>query len=440
MRQHLHSARLVTTTVVVTFLTACSALDVNAPTTVRLGEFDNAAGAALEVNGIRSHLTDASRSGLFEASMLSDEFLNGNGGFEGFISTRDDNAYKHVWVEDRGSKGLGAYSGWQKAWLTATSLLPHIRQFAASGPNGIEVADALAYRGYAMLMLAEQICPGFPLADVEVNGEQITPKYTSVPLTTDSAFKIALADFDSAIAYAGDTGQVRYRARIWRGRALLGLGRGTEAAGAVQDVPTDFADSVFLGRLVTAYRDRFMVMNRKGMNGIDYVTAHDPRVAFNSIPSWCGDGCLFGDSLYSYKKYIDAGNNAYLTIASGLEARLIEAEGQLASGGAWLNTLNALRANVALADTTDPGTSDARVNLLFRERAFWLFASGRRLGDMRRLVARYGRDPETVFPTGDTPWEDYGDGRPQYGVATAIPFDGDFEHQLNPKITGCTAR
>ena len=40
---------------------------------------------------------------------------------------------------------------------------------------------------------------------------------------------------------------------------------------------------------------------------------------------------------------------------------------------------------------TDPGTTDARVNLLFREKAFWTFSRGQRLGDLRRLIRDYGR-------------------------------------------------
>ncbi len=49
---------------------------------------------------------------------------------------------------------------------------------------------------------------------------------------------------------------------------------------------------------------------------------------------------------------------------------------------------------------TDPGTDPARVDLIFRERAFWLFSTGHRVGDMRRLIKFYNRPAESVFPTG----------------------------------------
>ena len=52
---------------------------------------------------------------------------------------------------------------------------------------------------------------------------------------------------------------------------------------------------------------------------------------------------------------------------------------------------------------TDPGTTPdtaARTNLMFYERAFWLFSTGHRLGDMRRLLRQYEHPDSIVYPTG----------------------------------------
>ena len=49
---------------------------------------------------------------------------------------------------------------------------------------------------------------------------------------------------------------------------------------------------------------------------------------------------------------------------------------------------------------TDPGTATGRVDLHFRERAFWFYLTAHRLGDLRRLVRQYGRAIESVYPTG----------------------------------------
>ena len=125
-------------------------------------------------------------------------------------------------------------------------------------------------------------------------------------------------------------------------------------------------------------------------------------------------------------------------LANGTEARLIEAEATLRAGDAatWLSTLNGLRAtqiSPALAPLVDPGTANARIDLQFRERAFWLFATGHRLGDLRRLVRQYGRPTETVFPTGA-----YRAGRvcgPDVNIA--MP---NVSETRNPNYKGCLDR
>ena len=45
-------------------------------------------------------------------------------------------------------------------------------------------------------------------------------------------------------------------------------------------------------------------------------------------------------------------------------------------------------------------TKAAQVDQLFKERAYWLFLTSHRLGDMRRLIRQYNRPANTVFPTG----------------------------------------
>ena len=40
------------------------------------------------------------------------------------------------------------------------------------------------------------------------------------------------------------------------------------------------------------------------------------------------------------------------------------------------------------------------MDLLFRGRAFWMYFTSHRVGDLRRLVRQYSRAPNTVWPTG----------------------------------------
>jgi len=116
------------------------------------------------------------------------------------------------------------------------------------------------------------------------------------------------------------------------------------------------------------------------------------------------------------------------------EARLVEAEAALQTSDfvGMITKLNELRATMALGDLSDPGTPEARVDLLFSERARWMFATGHRLGDLRRLIRQYDRDPETVFPTG------------LYHLAGEYGTDGDFGipdgENANPNFSGCFSR
>jgi hypothetical protein len=111
--------------------------------------------------------------------------------------------------------------------------------------------------------------------------------------------------------------------------------------------------------------------------------------------------------------------SATVVLADGVEARLIEAENQQRTGGDYLVTLNTLRAALptlitnaalpaafsppaiaALPPMSRPAAASAEVDQVFRERAYWMFLTGHRLGDLRRLVRQYGRNAEAVFPTG----------------------------------------
>jgi hypothetical protein len=86
-----------------------------------------------------------------------------------------------------------------------------------------------------------------------------------------------------------------------------------------------------------------------------------------------------------------------------------------------------------MAPLADPGSFDARVDLLFRERAFWLFGTGHRHGDLRRLVRQYGRNANDVFPTGP-----YRSGR-VYGNDITAAFPRTSESR-NPNYRGCLDR
>src|SRR5205807_2765112 len=109
---------------------------------------------------------------------------------------------------------------------------------------------------------------------------------------------------------------------------------------------------------------RFSVADVEGTNGLNFRGAADPRV----VSVLTGKGFDNISPLYVLQKYTSSVSS--VTVADGLEARLIRAEAELHGGtpSAAVDTLNAIRAasGLALAALPDPGTQVGREDLLFR--------------------------------------------------------------------------
>ncbi len=327
-----------------------------------------------------------------------------------------------------------------------------------------------ALQGYAEVFLAELFCSGIPLSTIDYDGD-----YTLRPgLSTDKVLEHAVSLFDSALVLSGDSARFLNLARVGKARALLGLGQYAAAAAAVAAVPDAYsylatyaatgptAAPNFAAITDAASVWPFTVSDREGVNGLDYRTSGDPRVQVtvqatgtDGTPVWYPQKYLVGTS---------TNGASPIMVASGIEGRLIEAEAALQAGdAAWLTKLNALRTDgtfevtattppdtlwhagsggvARLAPLADPGASlsdptaakNARVDLLFRERAFWLFLTGHRQGDLRRLIRQYGRLQEHVYPTGPYP------GLTIYGSDVTVPVPVT-ERISNPQFTGCISR
>ena len=70
--------------------------------------------------------------------------------------------------------------------------------------------------------------------------------------------------------------------------------------------------------------------------------------------------------------------------------------------------------------------------LLFHERAFWMYLTGHRLGDLRRLIRQYGFTAQQVFPIGvDVNGDPYG---------PDVNFSISEDEDNNPNFHGCTNR
>jgi hypothetical protein len=185
---------------------------------------------------------------------------------------------------------------------------------------------------------------------------------------------------------------------------------------------------------------RYSVSTGEGTNGLDYATSNDPRIPVcqggDAICKTIGVTLTQRDDKSAFPIYVQriwpARDNS-VPLTSGIEARLIEAEAAFRAGNVagMIAKLNQARTEGGVtglaANLTDPGTDAARVNLIFRERAFWMFSTGHRVGDMRRLIKFYGRPAESVFPTGA--WHKGGN----YGPDVNFPVPQAEEN--NPNVT-----
>ena len=300
-------------------------------------------------------------------------------------------------------------------------------------------------QAYVENELGESYCNGLIISDV-VNGKEV---YGS-PMTTAATFARALAHADSGLALVTGSGtqdvKIRNALMVTRGRILLNLDRPSDAATAVATVPTSFKYQNFHSQAtsdnqVWTYNNiarRYSVSTAEGTNGLNFATAGDPRLptCVGGDPVCKAIGSTFATrddgSTPLYVQMIWPTRDASVTIASGVEARMIEAEAAFRAGNppGMIGKLNQARTEGGVAglaaNLTDPGTDAARVNLVFRERAFWLFSTGHRLGDMRRLIKFYSRPAESVFPTG--PWIKGGN----YG--TDVNFPVPQAEQNNPNL------
>lgn len=405
---------------------ACSKLvDVSAPDVVELGAIGNAAGAeALRIgslSGFALIVAGSDQGQITTSGTLADEFSNSSVALI-TLSAAD----MRVLPEP---STIYPYAAIQRSRLDARRAIAALEQFAPA--RRAKIGEQFALAAYAELFLGENMCSGIPLGDI-VNGNLEYGR----PLSTDELFAQAVADFDSAIAYSSDSVRVLSLARVGRGRALLDRGDFAGAASAVGGVPTAYTYTLQYSSAqqngvynIINVSKWITVSDREGTNGLDFRSAQDPRVP-TSVVGKAPDGST---DVYGFNRYNSV--SAPIVLASGVEARLIEAEAALRAGDAngALQILNALRATVAgLQPLPLASTGAAQVDQLFRERAFWLFATGHRQGDLRRLVRQYQRPSASVFPTGT-----YQNGQ-SYG--SDVTFAPDVAQLSNPNYAGCSSR
>jgi hypothetical protein len=370
------------------------------------------------------------------SGMLTDEIESARGGTEHLDSR----------AQNEGVKTLS--TTWAFVGQSTTQTIRAIKALKEFAPEGTatekatkatQIGHLYALQGFAYTLLAENYCSGIPIA----NADDLAPK-TDL-LTTAQMYARAQAYFDTAATTLGTTtGDQPFRnaVAVGRGRVLVDLAQYDQAATAVASVPTNFTLNVAYSTtsIINAIYDwmngtlNYAPADKEGGNGMDFISARDPRVtvirnaAGNPTPRAGQDGAIH------FTQTVFPNANSPMALATGVEARMIEAEAALKKSDAatYLAKLNDARTLVsALTPLTDPGSQVARENLLFRERAFWFWGTAHRLGDLRRLVKDYKRDAETVYPTGP-----YFKGGAYGKDLVVIPAQAE---KNNQDFTGCSA-
>jgi hypothetical protein len=319
----------------------------------------------------------------------------------------------------------------QRVRTAVNQAIPLMRRWRPTETN--KVAELFLARAQAEAQLAQDFCGAIPLSD----GTQIDVEWGN-PLSTDSVFKVAAASYDSGLAIApnnitGSEGiRINRALRIGKARALVALNRFAEAAALVTDIPTSYSydhtfapstgDNAIWGQ-ATSGRRYNVGDNREGnarnivvANNLDFFSANDPRVpaSFTITTTTSGrrDTTRSQDGNTLSRTTTLWNRDTPVAVFNGTDARLVEAEAAYQAGDfqRMMDILNALRAAPprngtvqpsAMPALTDPGTAQGRVDLLFREKAFWTFGRGQRLGELRRLMRPpYSRPASSTFPEG----------------------------------------
>jgi len=405
--------------------------------------------AALKQFAIYTAGSPQVRAWLMDA-LFTDQLINARADFNDIDQRK--------WAEETNPHGLNVWDDYASiAYAVPTAIKSMKTYLPDDNARKSYIGELYAVRGISTTILAEMYCNGSTFSSFDDAGAIV---YDMHVYTNAELFQKAVADFDSALTSLPTADPVRALARIGKARALVDLNRQSEAAAVTRAggdgpgsaaVATSYVYNTYYSTTSAVYNvlpDYILNANfglplnagRTGtgpetVNGLDY--GADPRVRRQAFLRNGQDGST---PIYPPGVPWSTTFASPFPIASGIEARLIEAEADLKAGNAaWLTTLNDLRAGnrdlsgttlpSTLAAATDPGTAAGRVDLLFQERAMWMYLTIHRWGDMRRLIRQYGRTQDKVFPTGT-----YFKGGTYGSQIVAYPLPAERNH---PAYKGC---
>jgi hypothetical protein len=428
-------------------------LDPQQPGVIGPGALESAIGADALVVGALERFTNATggSTNMWSAGgTLTDEWMSGDTFFQ-----TDDKDRRAV------PAGSSSTSPWpQQVRGYAKDAREALKKY--SPQSTAKIGQMYFVEGWIEMDISEHFCSGSPFS-YTVDG---VPQY-SKQLTNGEAYQMALAHFDSGLTAVGSATDafsvsIRNSLLVAKARTQRDLGQFAAAAATVSNVPTNFAWNLTFSVTTSdngpygmnsptanpryVMGDSFDIVNGVKTllrNSLPFASAGDPRVPVVGRTDATSPKASDGITTLVYHAIWGNNRSAAVPLVTGIDARLIEAEGKLNANDipGMMTILNDLRSaprtlgnlNVpVMSQLPTPATKDAAIDLLFREAAFWQFGRGQRLGNLRRLIRQYGRKQENVFPDGPF----HKGGVHGTDVNFSIP-DAEF---TNPNYKGCLDR
>ena len=449
-----------TAVALVPLLGACSnvkdsLLEATDPDIISPGNANSAEGALALYNGALSRLkTISSGSGGEGSTWLFGGLLADEWSTSSTFVQNDETDQRSIQINN--STVTTMFRQLARARTSATEAMRGLREYRETEKT--RIAEMYFVRAFAEMQMANDYCNGSPLSGQDESGAIVY----GAPLPGAQVFQAAVADADSGLALITGTAAsdllVQRALKLTKARALLGLGKYAEAGAAVAGIPTsysyDITYSLATGDLTLytqpASARRYTVgdslegrsHNLLVKNAVPFFSAQDPRVPSKYTISAKGDTTFSQDGSQPSRTTSLWARSTTVSAVNGLDARLIEAEAALNANdiAGMMTILNDLRASppklgevqpAKMAALPAPADKAAATTLFFREKAFWTFGRGQRLGDLRRLVRQYGRSVDQVFPVG----EHYRGGN--YGPDVNLPVPQAEEN--NPELGGAPA-
>jgi len=279
------------TALALTMVAACSRetlLEVETPDQIRPGDAANPAGAqalrAAAIGNFSNFYGGTINVGAnLYGGLVSDELINARPGGD-HIDQRafNENTFPNL-----------AWNNFGQAYTQLIRARRSLAQYAPAGATrSTQIGQLHALSSLSLSIAGELFCNGVPLSDAD----DTAPQFTTV--SNAEMFTRAVSQSDSALATLGSTAaDVPFRnvARIAKARALIDLARFADAAAAVgaggdgagsAAVPTSFVANAEYSAttLVNTIYDwmvgtaNFGPSEREGGNGLNFISAADPRV------------------------------------------------------------------------------------------------------------------------------------------------------------------